>query len=149
MAKLKIASALSNPIVLLLTSSFEVLCGYGPKFSSLLMILIPSVKLYRLYHLFSEKFWRTLFLFVGSLILLFLDLCGRLPWVSKPEWIPCLCASSAIYYDRPHTEVAERLCFHRCLSVHGGGVHPPWADTPTRWTHPLRTDTATPQRRLL
>ena len=30
------------------------------------------------------------------------------------------------------TVVAEKLCFHRCLSVHGGGeVHTPsWADTP-------------------
>ena len=31
----------------------------------------------------------------------------------------------------------ERLCFHRCLSVHRGGVYPradtPWADPPPTW----------------
>ena len=35
------------------------------------------------------------------------------------------------------TVVAERLCFHRCLSVHGAViVHPLWTDNPPRQTPP-------------
>ena len=41
--------------------------------------------------------------------------------------------------------VAERLCFHRCLSVHGGEVYTPWADK-----HPPGRDTSpdTPGQKL-
>ena len=50
------------------------------------------------------------------------------------------------------TVVAERLCFHRCLSVHGGrckppGRHPPGQADTTLGRHPLpRPDTPWPGR---
>ena len=36
--------------------------------------------------------------------------------------------------------IAKRLYFHRCLSIHGGEVYTPWADTPHRQTPPPPTD---------
>ena len=48
------------------------------------------------------------------------------------------------------TVVTERLCFHRCLSVHRGEVYTPWADTlpahPPSRHHPW-TDTPPEQTR--
>ena len=38
------------------------------------------------------------------------------------------------------TVIVERLCFHRCLSLHGGGVHPPW-QTPRLGIHPSHGQT--------
>ena len=50
-------------------------------------------------------------------------------------------------FSPPATVVAERLCFHRCLSVHPpGSRHPPGPDIPGADTHatPLRPDTPRP-----
>ena len=74
----------------------------------------------------------------------------------KPHYGRRTLAIKGCTFDAPHAPFAgiftarkrslQRLCFHRCLSVHGGGVsasglgecgrhpppgrHPPWLDTP-------------------
>ena len=65
----------------------------------------------------SEKIKLTFIVQIGQLF----HHCDRNTQLSpSPAWLPFA------------TVVAERLCFHMCLSVHreGGGVHPPAVDTP-------------------
>ena len=96
------------------------------KFSSLLMILIPSVKLYRLYLFFLKKIWRTLILFVGSLIYscfwTSVDACPG--FQSQSESLVCVLRRLSIMTVRTQKLRKGYVFTGVCLSM-GGGVHPP------------------------
>ena len=48
---------------------------------------------------FFKIFWTPWVLFCGATYTPVLDLWWHLPWISKPGWIPCMCALSLVYNE--------------------------------------------------
>ena len=54
--------------------------------------IFPSPLLVQPHYIF-QTIWRTLILFCGATNIPVLDFWWHPPWISKPEWIACLCTS--------------------------------------------------------